>query len=234
MGVRRGVGGTTALLTVLGAVWGAFSLPAEPQPVVSAITPNTGHRGVNLAITNLAGSNFVATPTVKLRKLPGSPSPWWHYIDATNVALVSSSELTCRFCLAGAELGAWDVVVTNPDSQSGSLNEGFTVLDETIAPTTVYVDDGWTDPGYIPGHEWGYDAFSRIMDGIDHVASPAARSSCSPARTSSLTTAPRASPSGRPIRPTRTWSASQQSGETATVRWSASPEAKRGERNYWG
>jgi hypothetical protein len=72
-------------------------------------------------ITNLAGSNFQTGATVKLTRSGQSD------INATNVVWVSASQIACDLDLTGAATGQWNVVVTNPDPQSGTLSNGFTV-----------------------------------------------------------------------------------------------------------
>jgi hypothetical protein len=52
------------------------------------------------------------------------------------VNVVSPTQITCNFDLTGVATGAWNVVVTNPDTQSGTLTNGFTV---TAAPEDYYV-----------------------------------------------------------------------------------------------
>ena len=47
---------------------------------------------------------------------------------------MSSTQITCSFDLTGAATGTWDVTVTNPDTQSGTLAAGFTVTGDTTAP----------------------------------------------------------------------------------------------------
>lgn len=49
------------------------------------------------------------------------------------------------------------------------VNSGKTILSDTI-PTTVYVDDSYTD-GTADDHYFGYDAFTKIQDGITAVSS---------------------------------------------------------------
>lgn len=92
-----------------------------PAPSVTSITPNTGVNTGTISITNLAGANFQNDATVKLTR-SGQPD-----IDATNVMVVSDSQITCDFDLTGAAVGQWNVVVTNPDAQSGQLDNGFTI-----------------------------------------------------------------------------------------------------------
>jgi len=94
---------------------------ATPAPTVSGITPSSGYNYGATSITNLVGTDFQASATVKLART-GQPD-----IVATNVNVVSDKQITCNFNLTGAVTGVWDVVVTNPDSQSATLTDGFTV-----------------------------------------------------------------------------------------------------------
>jgi hypothetical protein len=109
------------------------SPPAGTGPTVTSITPNSGLNNGTVSITNLAGSNFQSGATVKLTK-SGQPN-----INGTSVSVVSSSRITCDFNLTGATTGQWNVVVTNPDSQSGTLPNGFTVNAPSAAPTVASI-----------------------------------------------------------------------------------------------
>ncbi len=88
---------------------------------VTASTPNYGPNIVDIAITNLAGTGFVSTPTVKITKAGQSD------IAATSVVYVSSVKLTCVFPISGAAIGTWTIRVTNPDTTYAELVDGFTV-----------------------------------------------------------------------------------------------------------
>ncbi|MBN2390429.1 MAG: hypothetical protein JXR84_06885, partial [Anaerolineae bacterium] len=68
-------------------------------------------------------------------------------IDATDVVVVSDSQITCRFDLTGAATGQWDVVVTNPDTQSGTLPDGFTVLPADGKTWNGSVSSDWHTAG---------------------------------------------------------------------------------------
>jgi hypothetical protein len=92
-------------------------------PTVTGITPSQGANIGAVAITDLAGTGFQDGATVKLEK-SGSPT-----IDGTDVVVVSDTQITCMFNIQGADLGAYDVVVVNPDLQEGRLAGGFTVTD---------------------------------------------------------------------------------------------------------
>ncbi|WP_292348082.1 hypothetical protein, partial [Methanoregula sp. PtaB.Bin085] len=116
-----------------------FTIQPALPPTISSITPNSGNRGWNVSITNLAGANFQQGATVQLRR--GAAT-----ITATNVTVVSSSQITCTFDLSGAATGLWDVRVINPDAQAGTATGIFTVYSPApaisgITPNT-YVR-GW-------------------------------------------------------------------------------------------
>ena len=99
----------------------AITTASSTAPIVTSITPNTGVNTGTVHITNLAGDNFNSGAAVKLTR-SGQPD-----INADNVTVVSSNTITCDFDLTGVTTGQWNVVVTNPDLQSGTLYNGFTV-----------------------------------------------------------------------------------------------------------
>jgi len=113
-----------------GTLTGGFTVK-YPAPTVTAITPNTGVNNASVSVTNLAGTGFVSGATVKLTKSGLSD------ISATSVTVVSSTLITCTLPITGAGTGAWNVVVTNTDAQSGTLAGGFTV--KYPAPTVTAI-----------------------------------------------------------------------------------------------
>jgi hypothetical protein len=97
-------------------------------PEVTSISPNSGvYTGV-LHVTNLSGHYFRPGASVHLSKSNHDPIP------GTNVTWVNQNTLTLDLDLTGAANGAWDVVVTNPDGKTGSLENGFTVVATGTAP----------------------------------------------------------------------------------------------------
>ncbi len=94
----------------------------NPAPTVTEITPASALDSGSVSITDLAGTGFQADVTVKLTKSGQTD------IEATGVTRVSGNQITCSIDLNGAALGLWNVVVTNPDEQSGTLTDGFEVL----------------------------------------------------------------------------------------------------------
>ncbi len=87
---------------------------APPAPTVTAVSPNTGSTGGGASVT-ITGTNFVATPSVVIG---GS--------NATSEVFVNSTTLTATVPAHAADLV--DVVVTNPDAQSGTLTNGYAYL----------------------------------------------------------------------------------------------------------
>ncbi len=105
-----------------------IAIPANPPPTVTSITPNSGANDGTVSITNLAGTNFASGAAAKLAKAGETD------ITATSVTVVSSTQITCSFDLTGAAAGTWDVTVTNSDTQSGTLTNGFTVTSGDSTP----------------------------------------------------------------------------------------------------
>jgi hypothetical protein len=93
-----------------------------PDPAVSTITPNSGNNNEVVHITNLAGGNFQTTGTTTVTLLYAGET-----ISATNVTVVTASQITCDFDLRGASPGQWTVRVTNPNTQYAKLDDSFAV-----------------------------------------------------------------------------------------------------------
>lgn len=102
-------------------------------PTVTGITPGSGMAGTTVNITGITGTNFRFGATVRL--LRGTYS-----ITGAGVSVISETTITCRFGIPpSAETGAWNVTVINPDGQSGTLVNGFTITNTTTTtqPTTT-------------------------------------------------------------------------------------------------
>ncbi len=111
-----------------GTLPSAFSITSL-GPVISSITPNKGFNNAVINITNLAGNNFNTGAAVKLSKAGQSD------IAGTGVVVESAVKITCSFDLLNKATGLWDVVVTNPDTQYGTLTQGFAVESPSLAAT---------------------------------------------------------------------------------------------------
>ena len=103
-------------------VWGDYSISAEfekvPAPEVYSVEPNSGQPKDGLTVT-IFGANFKDGPSVDFGER----------IVVQQVTFVSASQLEVRIMVHNlAEPGPRDVTVTNPDGQSATLPDGFTVL----------------------------------------------------------------------------------------------------------
>jgi hypothetical protein len=97
-----------------GVITGGASVVITPTaPTLSAISPATGSNNITNTIT-ITGTNFVATPVVKLgtTALTGV-----NFVSATNVTAVVP---------AGLAAGVYTLTVTNPDSQQATLANAYT------------------------------------------------------------------------------------------------------------
>ncbi len=110
--------GSTASLTSNSAV---LDLSA---PTVSSVSPTSGLASGGTAIT-VTGTGFAAGATVSV----GGAA-------ASSVAVASTTQITAT--TPAGSVGARDVVVTNPDGKTGTLNGGFT-YDPIPAPTITSI-----------------------------------------------------------------------------------------------
>lgn len=111
-------------------------------PSVMSIAPNSGTSDQIVSITDLLGSEFRAGATFSIRHSSSSPT-----IGATGVTLVSAGKLTGQLDLAAAPAGLYDVIVTNPDGQTATLANAFSVS-VVCSPADVN-NDGIVDGGDI-------------------------------------------------------------------------------------
>jgi four helix bundle protein len=97
-----------------------------PAPTVGSINPSSGARNTTVSNITVTGTNFQSGATAKITKI-GQPD-----IFGTGFVFSSSTQLSSgSFNLNGAQSGTWNVVVTNPDAQYGTLLDGFTVTSAT-------------------------------------------------------------------------------------------------------
>lgn len=92
--------------------------PPDPQSITPGIDDNGGWSVVN----SLTGTGFLDDATVKLAREE------YDDIPGTIVEFnVTTQTIMCSFNLFNAEVGNWDVAVTNTDSQTGIIEDGFFV-----------------------------------------------------------------------------------------------------------
>ena len=103
-----------------------------PSPSINSVSPGTGKTGESVKITALEGMYFREGAVVRLKKS--------EQVDmvARNTSVVSSSNITCEFTIpSDSEAGLWDVEVINDDTQSCTLEDGFSI--EYPAPTITSI-----------------------------------------------------------------------------------------------
>jgi len=98
---------------------------ANPAPTVNTISPSSGTTAGGTPVT-IAGTGFLAGASVTI----GGTA-------ATSVTVVNSTSITATTAAHAA--GAGNVVVTNSDTQSGTLSNGYTYVNPNPAPTVTSV-----------------------------------------------------------------------------------------------
>lgn len=107
-----------------------------PPPTVTDTSPTKGTTDDAALVVTINGADFVSGGlAAEINFDTANP------IAGTSVSWVSSSQITATFDLSGVitNLGAaWDVKVTNPDAQTGTGNDLFTIYrpDPTVSAIT--------------------------------------------------------------------------------------------------
>jgi PqqD family protein of HPr-rel-A system len=103
--------------TSSGTLLNGFTVNGPSTPTVTLCSPNNANKNTTLNVT-LTGTDFEATPTVDF----GAK------IIINSVTYISSTTLTVNIKVRkNAASGSRDITVTNPDSGSATLLNGFTV-----------------------------------------------------------------------------------------------------------
>ncbi len=95
-------------------------------PTLSSITPNSALNSAPVNITALVGTGFQQGALLKLTK-SGNPD-----LICTNMAFVNSALLTGTCDVTGKSGGTWNTVVVNPDGQSATLANSFTLIGVSV------------------------------------------------------------------------------------------------------
>ena len=89
-----------------------------PPPSVGSVNPNSGAQGQSLSSVIITGSNFQS----------GATCSFGAGITVNSCTFNSATQLTANISIGStAATGTRNVSVTNPDSQTGTLTNGFTV-----------------------------------------------------------------------------------------------------------
>lgn len=116
---------------------GIFRVTDTP-PTVTGISPASAPQGASLVGVTIDGANFRASPTVTL------PGGFVNGMTVSNVTVNGpGTQITCDIALAGgASVGFRSVTVTNTDTSSGNLANGFTVTSAGGGPVVSAVIRG--------------------------------------------------------------------------------------------
>ena len=111
--------------------------PPISAPTITSIIPSIAPNSGPASITNLSGAGFQTRAIVNLTRLEDAN------VTATDVVVTIPNKLTCTMPITGRTAGKWNVVVTNPDGQTGIKADAFTITDPPpniadITPSTGY------------------------------------------------------------------------------------------------
>jgi hypothetical protein len=117
---------------------------AAPVSSVNTVSPNSVTQGTTgTKVLTVTGSNFLLGATVKLTKTGQSD------VSASNLE-IRPDNITARVDVSGMAPGLWNVVVTNPDGQSGTLANAFTVVGSIWSESFETGAAGWTHSAETP------------------------------------------------------------------------------------
>lgn len=117
---------------------------------VTSITPASGLTGTTVT-ADITGTKLGANTAIRLRQ-PGRAD-----IIGTSVQMINASTLRCQFNLSGVASGLWSIVATNPDTETYTLPDAFTI---TGSLTTLWSENfdgtvtGWTSQATRGGNSW--------------------------------------------------------------------------------
>ena len=115
-----------------------------PAPTAGTISPNSVQQGASgLQSLTIAGANFLLGGTVKLTKTGQSDV-------ATSNLEIRPGSITARLNPSSMAAGLWNVVMTNPDGQSVTLANAYTVVGSLWTETFETGAAGWTHSAETP------------------------------------------------------------------------------------
>src|SRR5439155_14283832 len=116
----------------IGGVPQAFVSKMDPALSILSITPANGGNSGPVSAT-LAGAGFVPSTTIRLERSGQAD------LIGTNVTVsTDGTSLSATFDLNGKAVGAWNLVLSNPDGQTTTLSSGFSI--EALQAAQLRVD----------------------------------------------------------------------------------------------
>jgi hypothetical protein len=107
----------------------ATLIASTPPPAISSINPTFGLNSGVVTVT-LAGTGFSTSGATVVLTKSGETN-----IVTMSSPSVSATQITCNFDITSKTTGNWNVIVTNPDSQSSTLSNGFEIRSPATAIT---------------------------------------------------------------------------------------------------
>ncbi|MBI3757978.1 MAG: IPT/TIG domain-containing protein, partial [Deltaproteobacteria bacterium] len=139
-----------------GSLPNAFSVIASSStaPIVSLLTPNSGVEGQSLTVT-ITGNNFASGATCSF----GGGVVVNSCLFNSTTQLIASIKIAANAVTASVETRA--VTVTNPDTQSGTFQNGFSIVNASIL--VGHFD--FTYPDHAPLLADGWDYLAKTANG---------------------------------------------------------------------
>ncbi len=125
---------------------GGVDTATAPAPSASAVSPVSANAGGSLALT-ITGANLLLGAEVKLTKTGQADVP------ATGVEIFGDSA-KARVNTAAMAAGAWNVVITNPDGQSATLANSFSIIGALAQDSLESGAIGWTHSASTGTDSW--------------------------------------------------------------------------------
>ena len=146
-----------APLTAYATAWVDVSgVSPQEAPVVLSVVPDEGIVSTVISDLEIHGEYFMDGATVEF-----SHTDMIYDIGPITTGYIDSTLLTIDLDLNDAELGFYDVTVTNPDMQNGTLEEGFEVVDQI--PVLV-LEEEYIFPPYNSGTRAYTPAITEEVD----------------------------------------------------------------------
>ena len=133
--VKVPAGAASGLVTVTKGAETSSGLPfsvlsAAPSP--SAVNPNSSAALPSFKLRTVNGNNFSPGASIQLTRAGQSAIP------GTGVSVSSSTLINAvTFNLSTAFEGSWNLVITNPDGQAGTLNNAISIYRNPPNPPTA-------------------------------------------------------------------------------------------------
>ncbi len=119
--------------------------PPPPPLSIVGVSPPSALTGT--VVLEISGSAMTAETAVRLERAG-------HASIAADFVETTAAGLRCRFELAAAAPGAWDVTAENPDGESATLGAGFTLLGALWSESFDGTVSGWSSVSVSGSSAW--------------------------------------------------------------------------------